>query len=67
MQSRQEDLVHAAEASSLGWKPGYRARTLMFQGAEFMLVQTKKDSEGDVMFWLYFSSYIQKYIKVFND
>jgi hypothetical protein len=65
--SNSDSPIFAAESSSLGWKPGYRPRTFMLYGAEFSLVQTKKDADGDVQMWIYFSHSLQKFAKIFND
>ena len=55
-----------AEASTLGWRPGYRPDSIVHQGLVFNL-HADISVEGDVIAWVYVASNANANLTVFND
>jgi hypothetical protein len=47
-------MVFAAEASTLGFKPGDVPLTMKHRNMNWRLIETERDAEGDVSWWLYY-------------
>jgi len=54
-----------AEASTLGWRPGYRPDSIVHQGLVFNLQDTDVSIDGDVIAWIYMAPGTK--LTVFND